>query len=84
MDQYIKIIGFIATIITIVSFTFKDILTIRVVNVLGSFVWLVYGFYTKDHPVIIVNLSVIIIQVWGIFFLLKDRMFPPTNKRRLL
>ena len=68
MDQYIKIIGFIATIITIVSFTFKDILTIRVVNVLGSFVWLVYGFYTKDHPVILVNLSVIIIQVWGIFF----------------
>lgn len=84
MDQYIKIIGFIATIITIVSFTFKDILTIRIVNVLGSFVWLVYGFYTKDHPVIIVNLSVIIIQVWGIFFLLKDRMFPPTNKRQLL
>ena len=84
MDQYIKIIGFIATIITIVSFTFKDILTIRVVNVLGSFVWLVYGFYTKDHPVIIVNLSVIIIQVWGIFFLLKDRMFPPTNKNQIL
>ena len=84
MDQYIKIIGFIATIITIVSFTFKDILTIRVVNVLGSFVWLVYGFYTKDHPVIIVNLSVIIIQVWGIFFLLKDRMFPHPNKNQIL
>ena len=81
---YIKIIGFIATIITITSFTFKDILTIRLVNVLGSFVWLVYGFYTKDHPIIIVNLSVVIIQIWGIFFLLKDRMFPPPNKNQIL
>lgn len=84
MDQYIKIIGFIATIITITSFTFKDILTIRLFNVLGSFVWLVYGFYTKDHPIIIVNLSVVIIQIWGIFFLLKDRMFPPPNKNQIL
>jgi hypothetical protein len=80
----IEIIGFIATILTIISFTFKNILTIRLVNVLGSFVWLVYGFYTKDHPVIIVNLSVIIIHIWGIFFLLKDKIYPPTNKRQLL
>lgn len=82
MDQYIKIIGFIATIVTIISFTFKDILTIRLVNTLGSFVWLVYGFYTKDHPIILVNLSVIIIQIWGIFFLVKDKIFPPANKRQ--
>jgi len=84
MDQYIKIIGFIATIITITSFIFKDILTIRLVNVLGLFVCLVYGFYTKDHPIFIVNLSVVIIQIWGIFFLLKDRMFPPPNKNQIL
>jgi len=84
MDQYIKIIGFIATIITITSFTFKNILTIRLVNTLGSFVWLVYGFYTKDHPVILVNITVIIIQMWGIFGLLKDNMFPPPNKNLIL
>ena len=77
-------IGFIATILTIVSFTFKKILTIRLVNVLGSFVWLVYGFYTKDHPVILVNISVILIQIWAIFFLIKDKILPPANKRQLL
>jgi uncharacterized protein with PQ loop repeat len=80
----IEMIGFIATILTIVSFTFKNILTIRLVNVLGSFVWLIYGFYSKDHPVILVNISVIIIQIWAIFFLLKDKIFPPANKRQLL
>jgi uncharacterized protein with PQ loop repeat len=80
----IEMIGFIATILTIVSFTFKNILTIRLVNVLGSFVWLIYGFYSKDHPVILVNISVIIIQIWAIFFLLKDKIFPPANKRQVL
>ena len=80
----IEIIGFIAATLTIVSFTFKNIITIRIVNVLGSFVWLTYAFYTKDHPVIIVSLSVIIIHIWGIFFLLKDKIFPPANKRQLL
>jgi uncharacterized protein with PQ loop repeat len=73
MKDYIQIIGFVATLLTIISFTFKEILTIRMVNVLGSFVWLVYGFYTKDHPVIMVNVSVILIQIWGIFNLVKDR-----------
>ncbi|MCF8339770.1 MAG: YgjV family protein [Chitinophagaceae bacterium] len=73
MKDYIQIIGFIATLLTILSFTFKEILTIRMVNVLGSFVWLLYGFYTKDHPVIMVNVSVILIQIWGIFNLVKDR-----------
>lgn len=74
MTDYVKIIGFIATFITVVSFTFKDILIIRMVNVLGCAVWLVYGFYTKDHPVILVNLSIVIIQIWGIFNLLKERV----------
>jgi lipid-A-disaccharide synthase-like uncharacterized protein len=73
MKDYIQIIGFVATLLTIISFTFKEILTIRMVNVLGSFVWLVYGFYTKDHPVIMVNVSVILIQIWGIFNIVKDR-----------
>ena len=77
MKDYIQIIGFIATLLTILSFTFKEILTIRMVNVLGSFVWLVYGFYTKDHPVIMVNVSVILIQIWGIFNLVKDRFIKP-------
>ena len=77
MKDYIQIIGFIATFLTILSFTFKEILTIRLVNVLGSFVWLVYGFYTKDHPVIMVNVSVILIQIWGIFNLVKDRFIKP-------
>lgn len=77
MKDYIQIIGFIATLLTILSFTFKEILTIRMVNVLGSFVWLLYGFYTKDHPVIMVNVSVILIQIWGIFNLVKDRFIKP-------
>ena len=80
----LEIIGFIATVLTIVSFTFKDILTVRVVNTIGSIVWLIYGFYTKDHPVILVNISVIAIQLWALFFLLKDKIFSPANKRQLL
>ena len=80
----IEIIGFIATILTIISFTFKDILTVRIVNTIGSIVWLIYGFYSKDHPVILVNISVILIQIWAMFFLLKDKIYPPANKRQLL
>ena len=74
MIDYVKIIGFIATLITVISFTFKDILTIRIVNVFGCAVWFMYGFYTKDQPVILVNLSIVAIQIWGIFNILKERV----------
>lgn len=84
MKDYIQIIGFFATSLTILSFTFKNILTIRIVNALGSFVWFVYAFYSKDHPIMLVSISVITIQIWNIFILLKDRMFPPPNKNQIL
>lgn len=84
MKDYVQIIGFFATSLTILSFTFKDILTIRIVNALGSCIWLVYAFYSKDHPVMLVSISVITIQLWNIFILLKDKIFPPQNKNQVL
>lgn len=69
----ISIIGYIASIFTILSFTFKDIVKLRIVSSISCVLWIIYGIYKTDFPdfpVILVNFSVLSIHI---FYLLKNK-----------
>jgi uncharacterized protein with PQ loop repeat len=57
------LIGSLATAITISSFLFTDIKTIRIVNLLGCFIWLLYGWMQDDTPIILVNSIIAFIHI---------------------
>ena len=57
-----EILGWCATILVAVSFLFKNIVTLRLVNSLSCMLWLVYGFFLHSYPVITVNVIILIIQ----------------------
>lgn len=40
---FIEIIGIIATLFVVISFTFKNLRTVRIVNLIGSVLFIVYG-----------------------------------------
>jgi|688.fasta_scaffold269400_2 hypothetical protein len=48
-------LGIIATAITVSSFLFNKIRTIRIVNFVGCLIWLIYGGIQSDTPIILVN-----------------------------
>ena len=61
------LIGFIASAIVLISFTVKDMIKLRVINSVGSIVWIVYGVLINNFPTIFVNVAVLVIHTWWLF-----------------
>jgi hypothetical protein len=60
----IDIIGYIGTILILYSFTIEDMFKLRVVNSIGSIVWIVYGIGIWAGPTILVNGCVLCIHTY--------------------
>ena len=59
----IDIIGYIGMGIILYSFTIENIYKLRLVNSIGSIVWIVYGLGIMAGPTILVNSSVLAIHL---------------------
>lgn len=57
-------VGYLAMLLVISSFVFKDILRLRIVNLTGAVAFIVYGIMLEAWPIIITNTVIIIIQVY--------------------
>jgi hypothetical protein len=68
----IEIIGWIATIGTLLSFAVKDMWKLRLINGLASIVWIVYGVLKVDNPIIVINSAVIIMHLYWFY---KNRIY---------
>lgn len=66
--DYTNIIGYIASVFVLVSFTMKDIRTLRIINSIGCALFIIYGVLLLSIPVIITNVSIVGINI---FYLLK-------------
>lgn len=55
----IDILGWVATGAVVVSFTVKDMWWLRVINSSGTILWLIYGGLRQDHPVLVVNVLIL-------------------------
>jgi uncharacterized protein with PQ loop repeat len=66
-------IGWVATILIIISFIFRDIYKLRLFSMIGAFLWIVYGIMANAYPIIILNVVVAFIQVFWLIKIKKDR-----------
>ena len=61
--NFICIFGYIATVVTVSSFLFKNMTKLRIVSTIGCILFIVYGVIKMDYPIIIVNFSIAIINL---------------------
>ncbi|MGB0805370.1 MAG: uroporphyrinogen decarboxylase [Salibacteraceae bacterium] len=62
-------IGYLASAIVFVSFLYKEVKTIRIINMVGAAIFVIYGFLlTKAYPIIAFNSGIIILHVYHLFF----------------
>jgi hypothetical protein len=62
------IIGYLASLGVLLSFLMKEIKTLRIVNILGCFLFVIYGVMLNfSWPIIITNVSIIIINLYYLF-----------------
>ena len=63
--MFITALGIIATAITVSSFLFNNLRTIRIVNFIGCLFWLLYGGIQSDLPIIAVNSIIASIHIFS-------------------
>jgi hypothetical protein len=65
--QLIDIVGYIGMIIILYSFTIENMYKLRLVNSIGSMVWIVYGIGIWAGPTILVNSCVLMIHLYWFY-----------------
>ena len=64
----VDVIGYLASLIILISFMISDNLKLRIVNSIGSLLFLIYAIIKLDYPIICINSSIILINI---YFILK-------------
>lgn len=59
------IIGWFASVVILISFTIKkDMWLLRVINSIGTSLWLTHGIIKNDTPMIFANVSILLIHFY--------------------
>jgi hypothetical protein len=62
--NWIEGLGYVATIVTLISMMVKDMVFLRVINSVGCLLWIGYGMMTESIPVLIVNTVILGIHIF--------------------
>lgn len=60
----IDIIGYIGTILVLISFAMKDIKKLRIINIIACIIFVYYSYLINAMPNIILNILVIILNLY--------------------
>ena len=72
-----EIIGFSGSAFVLLSFTFKKIMLIRIINIIGAILFVVYGALIGAWSVWIMNALIIVVHsVYIILFQLQPKKLP--------
>lgn len=65
-------IGYLAAVIVLLSFVMKDIKKLRLINMTGCAIWVVYGvLLNMSWPIIITNASIFCVNAYYLYKTLK-------------
>ncbi len=59
-----QIIGYIATLVTLLAFTFRDIIKLRIFSCISCLLWIFYGYNRIDLPIILTNVLILSIHLY--------------------
>lgn len=63
-QTYFEMIGYVASVLIVVSLAMSSIIRLRIVNLAGASVFAVYGALIGSLPVVLTNAAIVIIDVW--------------------
>lgn len=67
--NWIEVIGVVASLMVLASFLMKDILVVRLVNIVGAIIFIVYGILIGAFATWFVNAALIVVHV---IYIIKD------------
>lgn len=73
METFIEILGYLGMALVVLSFTMKNIVLLRVINISGALLSGIYGYITKTYPTGILNTILFIINSYYLIRYYLDR-----------
>lgn len=64
----IEILGYVSTVVTLISFLVEKQLKLRIINTCGAILWVVYGVLITSNPVILTNALIIVFNGKWLYF----------------
>lgn len=71
--DWIELIGILGSVFVLISFLMKDILVIRIINIVGSVIFIVYGIIIGAMATWFVNAALIVVHIVYIIRELKNK-----------
>lgn len=65
-------IGYLASLLVLVSFLMKNMVRLRWLNTLGCMVFIAYGLLLQSIPIIITNATIVVINSYYLFYSRKN------------
>jgi uncharacterized protein with PQ loop repeat len=72
MNVNTEYIGYLASLLVLVSFLMKNMVRLRWLNTLGCMVFIAYGLLLQSIPIIITNAAIVVINSYYLFYLRKN------------
>lgn len=72
-ETVLQAVGYFSTILILISFLMTSVLKLRLVNLIGSAIFVVFAFLTKSYPTAIMNVGLCIINIYFIIRLLRSK-----------
>lgn len=62
--NWIEGLGYLATIVTLISMMVRDIKLLRAINGMSCLLWIGYGILTEAIPILLVNTIILVIHIF--------------------
>lgn len=67
MENYMEIMAYIASLIVLISFIVKDIIMLRLLNMIGCVLFILYSLYHGRYPLVFLNFTIIVVNLIYIY-----------------
>lgn len=64
MNYYLELFGYLGSLLIIISMMFSSINKLRIINIIGSIISLIYSIIVDAWPIVILNASLITINMY--------------------
>ena len=73
MENYVEYVGYAASVAVLLSFLMKNMVPLRMINIVGCGLFVAYGFLLNSWPIIITNAAICIVHVYYLMKLSKEK-----------
>ncbi len=72
---YYELIGYAASVLVAISLVMSSILRLRIINLVGSALFTVYGLLIRAYPIAVVNFIIVLINLYYLYEMLRKREY---------